>query len=140
MNRSVVIHRSTAWCRSHPATSRCTAGSVLRRNVGRGGNRVASATLPLVTASFPQLQPDQKAVGQHHRDRMPMKPRPQAALVLVPAQLPLLGRAENRVPDLLILERQVANGRIEVAMPERALHAENIAIEPQPHFQGKDFS
>src|SRR5919106_6083521 len=89
MKRSVVIHQSTAWCRSHPATSRCTAGSVWRRNVGRGGKWVASTTLPLVTASFSQLQPDQKAVGQHHLDRMPMEPRPQAALVLVPAQLPL---------------------------------------------------
>src|SRR5215813_4306920 len=89
MKRSVVIDQSMAWCRSHAATSRCTAGSVWRRNVGRGGKWVASATLPLVTASFSQLQPDPNAVGQHHRDRRPMAPRPQAALVLVPAQLPL---------------------------------------------------
>jgi hypothetical protein len=30
MNRSVVTHQRTAWCRSHRATSRCTAGSDCR--------------------------------------------------------------------------------------------------------------
>jgi hypothetical protein len=89
MKRSVVIHQSTAWCRSHPATSRWTAGSVWRRAVGRGGHRGASATLPRATTPLPPLQPDQNAVGQHHRDSVPMKARPQAPLVLVPAPLPL---------------------------------------------------
>jgi hypothetical protein len=89
MHRSVVIHHRTAWCRSHRATSRCTAGRVWRWSVGRGGTRVASATLPLVTASLPQRQPDQKAIGQHDRDGMPMKARPQPPLVLGPPQLAL---------------------------------------------------
>jgi hypothetical protein len=89
MNGSVVTHPSTAWWRSHRATSRCTAGRVLRRDVGRGGNRVAEATLSCVTAPLPPFQPDEKAVGQHDGDSMPMKPPPQAALVLVPAQITL---------------------------------------------------
>lgn len=37
--------------------------------------------------SLSQLQPKQKAQGQHHRDRMPVEPWPQAALILVPTQL-----------------------------------------------------
>ncbi len=89
MNRSVVTHHSTAWWRNHRATSRCTAGSVLRRYVGRGGKKVTAATPSRVTAPLPLFQPDEKAVRQHHGHGMPMKPRPQAALVLVPAQLPL---------------------------------------------------
>src|ERR671932_1509427 len=89
MNRSVVTHHRTAWWRSHRATSRCTAGSVLRRYVGRGGNRVARATRSRVTALLPLFQPDEKAVGQQDGDRMAMKPHPQTALVLIPPQLPL---------------------------------------------------
>lgn len=86
MNRSVVTHHSTAWCRNHSATSRCMAGSVLRRDFGRGGKKLASATLALGAAPLLQVQPDQEAVGQHHGDRVPMEARPQPALVLVPAQ------------------------------------------------------
>jgi hypothetical protein len=118
MNRSVVTHHNTAWCRSHRATSRCTAGSVLRRYVGRGGKRVASATLSRVAALVPLFQPDQKTIGQHHGHGMPMKSRPQAALVLVPAQLPLGlfmelldGMAPVGIPGQLCqcgLRRQVA--------------------------------
>src|SRR5919199_1226358 len=89
MNRSVVTHQSTAWWRNHRATSRCTAGSVLRRYVGRGGKRAASATLLGVMVPFLQPQPDQKAVRQQDGHGMPMKPHPQAALVLIPAQLAL---------------------------------------------------
>src|SRR6267142_240822 len=89
MNRSVVTHHRTAWCRNHRATSRCTAGSVLRRDVGRGGKRVASATLVLGAAPLLPLQPDQKAIGQQDGDGMSMKTRPQPALILVPAQLTL---------------------------------------------------
>src|SRR6266567_8644816 len=90
MNRSVDIHQSTAWWRSHRATSRCTAGSARRQRSGRGGKRVAWATPVCVALALPQLQPEQKAHGQHHRDRMAVKARPQPALILVPAQL-LLG-------------------------------------------------
>src|ERR687893_1123214 len=89
MNRSVVTHQRTAWCRSHWTTSRCTARSVLRRQSARGGKRVTGATSPGLTAALTQLQPDQKTVGQHHRDRMPMEARPQPSLVVVPAQLAL---------------------------------------------------
>src|SRR5919198_3455570 len=95
MKRSVVIHHRTAWCRSHRATSRCPAGRVWRRGVGRGGNRVASTTLPPVTASLPPLQPDETALGQQHSHGLPLTPRPPSPLVLVPAQLSL-GRFMTR--------------------------------------------
>jgi hypothetical protein len=35
-----------------------------------------------------QLQPDQKAVGQHHGSGMAVEARPQPALIVLPAQLP----------------------------------------------------
>ena len=89
MNRSVVIHHSTAWWRSHRATSRCTAGSVPRCRSGRGGKRVAWATPSRLVLSLPQLLPEQKAVCQHHGDGMPVETPPQPSLVLVPAQFPL---------------------------------------------------
>ena len=89
MNRSVVTHHSRAWWRNHRATSRCTAGSVLRRYFGRGGKRAASASLADVMVPFLQPQPDQKAIRQHDGHGMPMKPQPQPPLVLIPAQLPL---------------------------------------------------
>src|SRR5262245_38965091 len=102
MNRSVVTHQRTAWWRSHRATSRCTAGKVWRRGFGRGGARVACATPPRVMPLLPHRQPDQNAIGQHDRHGMPMKPPPQAALILVPAQLALGLCVElcNRMPPM----------------------------------------
>ena len=102
MNLSVVTHQSTAWCRSHRATSRCTAGRVWRRGVSRGGKRVAWATRPLRPAPLPPFQPNEKAVGQHDGDGMSMKPQPQAALVLIPAQLTLglFMKPFNRMPPM----------------------------------------
>jgi hypothetical protein len=88
MKRSVVTHPSPAWCRNHRATSRCTAGRVLRRDCGRGGTRVARAPLPRLTLPLPLFQPAQQAGGPHLGHGMPLTPRPQAALVLVPAQRP----------------------------------------------------
>src|SRR5207244_1516448 len=87
MNRSVDIHQSTAWWRSHRATSRCTAGSARRQRSGRGGQRVAWATPVCVALALPQLQPEQKAQGQHHCGGMPVQAWPQAALVLIPPQV-----------------------------------------------------
>ena len=55
LNDSVVIHHITAWCRSHCATSRCTAGSARRRQSGRGGKRVAWATPFGLTMAVVQL-------------------------------------------------------------------------------------
>jgi hypothetical protein len=89
MNRSVVTHHWTAWWRSHRATSRWIAGNVRRRRSGRGGKRIAGATAPSRSAPLAQLQPHQKAIGQHRRDRVAMEAGPQAALVLVPAALAL---------------------------------------------------
>jgi hypothetical protein len=102
MNRSVVTHHSAAWCRSHRATSRCTAGRVWRQGFGRGGKRATWATLPRVTVPLPLLQPDQKAVRQHHGHGMPMQSWPQPPLVLVPAQLSLglFMKLFNRMPAM----------------------------------------
>src|ERR671914_442792 len=88
MNRAVVTHHCTAWWRSHRATSRWTAGSERLHGSGRGGNRVAGATLAGLAAALAHLQPDQKTVGQHHRDRVPVEAGPEATLILVPSHLP----------------------------------------------------
>src|SRR6266511_3744603 len=102
MKRSVVTHHKTAWWRSHRATSRWTAGKGLLRGSRRGGKRVARTTTMWLAAPLPPLQPDQKAVGQHHRDRVPMKPQPQAALVLIPAHFlfGLLVALFHRIPAM----------------------------------------
>jgi hypothetical protein len=89
MPRSVVTHQKIASGRSHWATARCTAGSVLRRCSGRGGQWVASATRPLGAALLASFQPDQQAIRQQDCDHMPVQPRPQPPLVRIPAQLPL---------------------------------------------------
>jgi hypothetical protein len=56
---------------------------------GEDVRQLFEATLPGVTGPLLQLPPDQRAIGQHDGHGMPMRPWPQAALVLVPAQLPL---------------------------------------------------
>jgi hypothetical protein len=88
MKRCVVTHHCPARCRHHRATSRCTAGRVWRRDCGRGGTRVARAPLPRLRLPLPRFQPAQQAGGPHLGHGMPLTPRPQAALVLVPAQRP----------------------------------------------------
>ena len=107
MNRSVDIHQSTAWWRSHRAPSRCTAGSARRQRSGRGGKRVAWATPICVALALPPLQPDQKAHGQHHCDRMPVKARPQPALILVPAQF-LFGLLMQLLDGVLFFKSTLA--------------------------------
>jgi hypothetical protein len=89
MNRSVVTPHWTAWWRSHRAPSRWTAGSGCLRGSGRGGKRGTRATSGGLAAALAQLQPDQEAVGQHHRDGMPVEARPQPPLGLVPPQFPV---------------------------------------------------
>src|SRR5256884_8890478 len=113
MNRSVDIHQSTAWWRSHRATSRCTAGSARRQRSGRGGKRVAWATPVWVALALPQLQPEQKAHGQHHRDRMPVKARPQPSLILVPAQFlfGLLMKLLDGMPAMGVVDQLLQRGR-----------------------------
>jgi hypothetical protein len=137
MKRSVVTHPSPAWCRNHRATSRCTAGRVLRRDCGRGGTRVARAPLPRLTLPLPLFQLAQQAGGPHLGHGMPLTPRPQAALVLVPAQrprgrfvklcarMPPLGQAGQRFPRGL--RRQVAP-----AILPRLGRPPGGALPPQP--------
>src|SRR5437899_1447472 len=119
MNRSVDIHQSTAWWRSHRATSRCTAGSARRPRSGRGGKRVAWATPVWMGTALSQLQPEQKAHGQHHGDRMPVKARPQAALILVPAQLlfGLLMTLLDGVAAMGVVDQLLQRGRSRQVAP-----------------------
>src|SRR5690606_35524430 len=92
--------------RSQSTTWRWTSGRGTRRRSGRGGKSPAGATT--TTPSLPLLPfpPDQIAVGQHHRHRMPMEPRPQPPLVLVPAQQPLglLVEPLDPVPPVGVLD------------------------------------
>src|SRR5919109_2669965 len=87
MNRLVVTHHWRAWWRSHRATSRWTAGSGSRHRSGRGGKWMAGAPPATRGSTLAQLQPEQKAVRQHHSSSMAVETRPQPALVLIPAQL-----------------------------------------------------
>src|SRR6266511_963422 len=107
MNRSVVLHHNTAWWSSHRATSRCTAGSARRQRSGRGGKRVAWATPIGMVMALSQLPPEQKTHGQHDRDGMAVKARPQAALILSPAQflLDLLMELLNSMPAMGVVDQ-----------------------------------
>src|SRR5712691_2250725 len=119
MNRFVDTHQNTAWWRSHRATSLCTTGSARRHRSGRGGKRVAWATPVWVGTALSQLQPDQKAHGQHHDDRMPVKARPQPALILVPAQLlfGLLMPLLDGVPAMGVVDQLLQRGRSRQVAP-----------------------
>jgi hypothetical protein len=86
---SLAANSRIASRRSQSITRRCTSGSDTRWRSGRGGKRPTGPTTPAPILALMPLLPDQEAVGQHHTDRMPMEPRPQPALVLVPPQQPL---------------------------------------------------
>src|SRR5712691_4876590 len=77
------------------------------------GKRVAWATPVCVAMALPPLQPDQKAHGQHHRDCMPVKARPQSTLILVPAQLlfGLLMKLLDGVPAMGVVDQLLQRGR-----------------------------
>src|SRR5512135_2953714 len=107
MNSSAANSR-IASRRSQSITWRCTSGSGTRRRSGRGGKRPAGTTTPAPLRPLMPLLPDQGAVGPHHTDRMPMKPRPQPALVLVPAQqaLGLLVVPLHPVPPVRVLDHR----------------------------------
>src|SRR5262249_54105363 len=82
--------RSLPWRRacssSQSPMRRCTSGSGRRRRSGRGGKSPTGTSpqaylLPVLPFLF-----DQEAVRQHHQHTVAVEPRPQPALVLVPAQ------------------------------------------------------
>src|SRR5919205_1958793 len=100
MNASVVTHQHTAWWRSHRTTARCTAGRVCRHRSGRGGKRLPRTSAPTHPLSLTQLQPYEKAIGHHYRDRMAVETRPQPALIVIPPQFPLgfLMKLLDRMP------------------------------------------
>jgi hypothetical protein len=93
--------------RSQSQTWRCTSGSDTRRRSGRGGKspprapRAGSLRPPL------PLLPDQEAVRQQDGHGVPVKARPQPALILIPAQqsLGLLVILLHPVPPVCVLHQ-----------------------------------
>src|SRR5262244_3169970 len=98
-------HSRRASSRSQSTTWRCTSGSATRRRSGRGGKRPAGAATPALLLSLLPLPPDQVAVRQHHGHGVPVEPRPEPPLVLVPAQQPLglLVKSLHPVPPVGVL-------------------------------------
>src|SRR3954452_13667158 len=78
-----------ASSRSQSHTWRCSSGRDTRRRSGRGGKSPPRSSRAGAPPALLPLVPDQKAVRQHHADRVPVEARPQPPLVLVPAQQPL---------------------------------------------------
>src|SRR5262249_19795511 len=117
----MVLRVSLSRCaasRSQSTTWRCTSGRGIRRRSGRGGKRPARATTPALLLPLLPLPPHQVAVGQHHRHCVPVEPRPQPPLVLVPAQQPLglLVGPLHPVPPVRVLHhRHQGHPRPEVA-------------------------
>src|SRR5215831_1419461 len=126
-----------AASRSQSTTWRCTSGSATRRRSGRGGKRPARTTTPALLLSLLPLPPDQVAVRQHHGHGVAVEPRPQTALVLVPAQQPLglLVVPLHPVPPVGILgHRGQGHRRTEVApvvLPARLL-ARRLPLTDEP--------
>src|SRR5262249_21325283 len=84
--RSNSINSRMAAQRSHSLTRRWTSGRGTRRRSGRGGKSGPRPSAHFSLLSLPPFQPDQKAVAQHHCDRVSMKPIPAPPLILIPAQ------------------------------------------------------
>ncbi len=78
-----------ASSRSQSQIWRCTSGSDFRRRSGRREKGPPWSSRAGSLLSLLPLLPDQKTVRQHHTHRVPVKARPQPALILVPAQQPL---------------------------------------------------
>src|SRR5262249_3975250 len=84
--RPVMNNSRIAAARSQSAMLRGRPGRGQRGRSGRGEKGAGrSAPRALLPALLP-LQPHQKAIGQHDGDGMAMKPFPEPALVLIPAQ------------------------------------------------------
>src|SRR5512135_3500577 len=130
-------HSRRASSRSQSTTWRCAAASGSRRRSGRRGKSSARTTPPTLLLPLLPLPPHQVAVGQHHRHRMPVEPRPQPPLVLVPAQqaLGLLVVPLHPVPSVGVLHhRQQGHPRPEVApgVLPASLLGRRLALADQP--------
>jgi hypothetical protein len=86
-------------------------GERVPRRSSRGRKRVAWATPAWLVVPLVPLQPDQKTVGQHDRHRMPVEPGPQAPLVVIPAQLPLVLLMERRDRSQVLVPQEVAHNQ-----------------------------
>src|SRR3954447_4833036 len=124
-----------ASSRSQSQSWRWTSGRDTRRRSGRGGKSPprssrAGSLLPLLP-----LAPDQEAVRQHHRHRMPMEAPPLPALILVPPQQPLglLVRALHPVPPVRVLHHPLQrHTRPEVAPIVPPLAVRGILADQPP--------
>jgi hypothetical protein len=85
---------STTWPgRAHRYTTRALIfggkpGTAGWRSAQWKGHAVTRTPASLSLVALAHLQPDQKTIGQHHRDGMAVKAGSQQPLVLVPLQLP----------------------------------------------------
>ena len=86
MSPSAINARMAAQ-RNPSLTRRWTSGSGTRRRARRGGKNRPRPPAPFALRPLVPLQPDQKAVAQPHRERVPMKALPAPALILSPAQV-----------------------------------------------------
>src|SRR3954447_662212 len=82
-------HSLAASRRSQSQIRRWTCGRVTRRRSARGGKSPPRSSRAGLLLPFSPFLPHQKAVRQHHADRVAMEATPPPPLVLVPAQEPL---------------------------------------------------
>src|SRR5436305_799849 len=100
----------------------------------RGKRAPPSARAGSLLALLPLL-PDQEAVRQHYTDGMPMEPRPQPPLILVPAQqlLGLLVISLHPVPPVRVLHHPLQRYlRTEVAPVVPPLAVRGILTDQPP--------
>ena len=75
-----------AFSRSRSTTWRWMLANERRRRSRRGGKKLARSASSRGVLPLPPFQPDEKAVTEHHQDRMAVKAMPQPSLVLIPAE------------------------------------------------------
>jgi len=88
MNRLVDTHQSTAWWRSHRATSMPAAAHDAKRSVeGEKGSR--GRTPVCVAMRCRNSSQTESSKAKHHGGGMPVKAWPQRPWVLIPPQFSL---------------------------------------------------
>src|SRR5512135_426331 len=127
-------HSLAASRRSQSLICRCTAGSGSRRRSGRGGKSPPRTSRAGLLLSLMPLLPDQETVGQHHTHRVPVEPRPEPALILVPPQqfLGFLMVLLHPVPSVSVFHQTLQSGPGTEVAPEVAPLAVGGILTDQP--------
>src|SRR5262249_5463237 len=134
--RSRSICSRTASRRSQSTMRRWISGRGSRLRSGRGGKRPARPAAPAHLLAALEPLPRQETVSRHHQHSIPVKARPQAALILVPAQqlLGLLVKLLPPVPPVSVLHHPLQRHLPAEVAPVVAALAVACVLADQPAY------